>query len=331
MAIQRFSIVQELPEILRMFRLKWRYTRTPASKKMRQLREKGRRDPRYMALKEQVVSNMRAVLGDIYDSGRLEALALQHVQFQAVLDEAFYLAKYRGFAREACWQFKGLSYLDEALRAGRGAIIITAHFGYVKLLKPALLCKGYPARLVRQKKSEKKIKQLRKELGRHTALYRYLYRKLDVYVHHDPTDPLADLNIKPVLNCLKRNEVIIALVDAVHASSFIYVPLFSGRSVPLTTGMHSLAYGSGTPLIPAFALDRDGGRTVVFQFYPPVQWPEQLEGPKKKIIQNAARQFGELFKQHVEERPDLYVPAWVRDQFFERRKMRSRQDISRRY
>jgi len=70
----------------------------------------------------------------------------------------------RGFvaSRVAC---EGLESLDEALARGKGALAVTAHWGAVELIPPALALRGYPISIV----LETKTPRLRAALERATA------------------------------------------------------------------------------------------------------------------------------------------------------------------
>src|SRR5207244_10746744 len=82
-------------------------------------------------------------LGGTRGKAELRRLALRHFQFlgrDALLKRGW--AHVSDLTTSAACRLDGLDHLDEALARGNGAILLSAHFGYGRLIKPFLRLRG---------------------------------------------------------------------------------------------------------------------------------------------------------------------------------------------
>ena len=144
--------------------------------------------------------------------------------------------------------------MDDALAAGTGAILVSAHLGNWELGGLGLADLGYPINVLTFREPDQRFnsdrEQMRKERG-----IRF------IYVDRDDASPLA---IVEAVNALRRNEVLAILGDRDGSSKTIRIDFF-GRPTNIPVGAAYLALASGAPLIPVFVMLENGRYTTVME------------------------------------------------------------------
>ncbi len=147
---------------------------------------------------------------------------------------------------------EGMEHLRAALAAGRGAMIITAHYGSWELLAARLVVEGIPLSVVAREADDSAINTLVNRI-REGCGYRVISRQ---------SAP------RGILEALRRNEVVAILMDQNTTQGGQFVPFF-GRTAATVTGPAVLALRTGAALLPGFSIrqrdDRHLGR-----LWPPV-------------------------------------------------------------
>jgi KDO2-lipid IV(A) lauroyltransferase len=133
---------------------------------------------------------------------------------------------------------QGSEHLDKALREGKGAILVTAHFGNFPLMLAKLGLEGYPVGVV--------IRD-----PRHRPVARFLDRWRSRYSVATLRDKPRWASVKEALTLLQSNGVLVMHVDVNVSHGGAYVPFF-GQWVPAFRGPAMLALRSGAVLLPAF-------------------------------------------------------------------------------
>ena len=131
--------------------------------------------------------------------------------------------------------FEGKQNLDNALKLGKGVIILTAHFDNWELLGASLPLAGYTfnciVRPVRSPYLEKLVAKNRQDMG-----IRFISR---------------GASIKEALKCLKRNELLAILGDIDTKSDGVFVDFFGSQAFT-PRGPVSIALKTGAVLLPSF-------------------------------------------------------------------------------
>jgi len=131
--------------------------------------------------------------------------------------------------------------LDEALAAGKGAILVSPHLGNWELGGLGLAAKGYRINVLTFREPDEKVNDLFESVrGRRGINF--------IYVDRDDTSPLA---IIEAATALRRNEVLALLGDrdgSSHTATFD----FFGRPAQIPVGAAYLALATGAPVIPVF-------------------------------------------------------------------------------
>jgi KDO2-lipid IV(A) lauroyltransferase len=144
--------------------------------------------------------------------------------------------------------------MDDALAAGTGAILVSAHLGHWELGGLGLADLGYPVNVLTFREPDQRFNRDREQMRKERGL-RF------IYVDRDDASPLA---IVEAVNALRRNEVLAILGDRDGSSKTIRIDFF-GRPTNIPVGAAYLALASGAPLIPVFVMLEEGRYTTVME------------------------------------------------------------------
>ena len=149
-------------------------------------------------------------------------------------------------------------HLKDAVAAGRGVILATAHFGNWELGGAVLASRGQRIHAVvlpyRSAKLERLFDHYRARRGIHTIPVGGAVREL---IHH-----------------LNEKQMVALLADR-DFSGQQHEAQFFGRSASMPRGPAWLAVQTGAPILPAFMV-RQEDDSFVLRFHPPL-WPQELE------------------------------------------------------
>lgn len=186
-------------------------------------------------------------------------------------------------------RIEGMGHLDQALRAGRGAILLSAHFTTLEMGALALT-RATPTAIMYQTPRSPLIAEI--SLRRRRAL---------------AVRAIASDSVRELLRSLKQNLTVWYAPDQREAGrSAAIVPFFG---VPATTNIATsrIARISGAPVLPYFPERSSDGSGYVCRIGPP------LEGsPSDDPLADAAR-FHAAIEAHVRRCPEQYL--WVYKRF----------------
>lgn len=151
----------------------------------------------------------------------------------------------RSFVRSRV-RVEGLEHLDEALKAGRGALAVTAHWGAVELIPPVLVERGYPLTIV----LEAKTLRLRAAIERLAA-------GADVELL---IASRGDSVLGGILDSLGRGRILLTQVDEVDAwrrRRSRTIRLF-GKTLFFDHTLDFIAKRSGSPAVGLFCTRGEG-------------------------------------------------------------------------
>lgn len=182
---------------------------------------------------------------------------------------------------------KNIDIIDSALEKGKGALLITGHFGNWELLGATLRLKGYPGAAV----------------GRRIYFERY-----DRYLNalrkvHDVNVIYRDESPKKILRVLKDNGIVGILADQdMDSVDGVFVNFF-GRPAYTPTGPVLLAKASGASIIPAFVI-REGSRHTMI-----IEQPIELidTGNKEADLATNTQRWSDLLESYIRKYPDHWV------------------------
>lgn len=197
------------------------------------------------------------------------------------------------------FEIEGQGHLREALSRGKGAIVMTGHFGAACSMVAALGLLGFPIRPLTH--------DSRTDAGFNSALRRYSTWKL--------TWLSRKLGAKPIFVDLKGNPAgrasgSLEVLATLRAGGLVSIPLdvprpagtrpatleatrFLGRCCRFPTGILDFAKWSGAAIVPCFVLREGLDRQRVM-----VQPRIDLSGDRERDLRSCARRLEEMVRQH---------------------------------
>lgn len=191
--------------------------------------------------------------------------------------------------------------LQEALAAGRGAILISMHLGNWELGGLGLAAKGYRLNILTFREPDEKVNRQRAALR--------LERGMNfIYVDRQAPSSLAMIE---AVNALNRNEVLAILGERDGASRTVELDFF-GRPTPIPVGAAYLALASGAPVIPVF-IPREGSRYLAVM-EKPIRFQARRDG-RERAVREGMSLILRVFERYVRAYPSQwynFYDYWAR-------------------
>lgn len=191
--------------------------------------------------------------------------------------------------RDSYFEFEGRQYLEQALAAGRGAIVVTGHSGNWELLTAAFSWDGVPVHALGRRLAEP---------GRNAMLVEFRLRQgVETILRESPSSN------RQILRAMQSNAVLAMLIDQDTRAQSILVPFF-GRLARTPVAAASLAIRRELPVVVAFIQRRSqGGHRITFGR--PIE--VQRSGDTVADIQVLARRFSEEIEAQIRRNPAEWV------------------------
>lgn len=182
--------------------------------------------------------------------------------------------------------------LDDAIAAGKGAILLSIHLGNWELGGLGLAEKGYRMNILTFREPDAKVNLKREQLRRERGIN-------FIYVDREATTSLA---IVEAVHALNRNEVLAILGDR-DGSSHTMALEFFGRQVHLPVGPAYLALASGAPVIPVF-VPLEGERYTAIMEQP--VYFRASHGERDRAVREGTEQLVRIFERYIRAYPDQW-------------------------
>ncbi|MCK9573223.1 MAG: lysophospholipid acyltransferase family protein [Candidatus Omnitrophica bacterium] len=189
-------------------------------------------------------------------------------------------------------KIEGRQNLDEALKAGTGIILVTAHMGNFPLMSLKLAREGYKINFVtrpmRDEKAGDYLFNLRENAGV-KSIFSYPRKEC----------------ISGILKALRNNEIVIMQMDQNFGSGGVWVKFFGKLAAtpvgPITLGMRTKA-----KLVPAY-IYREGLSRHCIKILPAEPIIE-AENKDEAVLKNAAK-FSRIIESWIKEYPEQW--GWI--------------------
>ena len=189
--------------------------------------------------------------------------------------------------------FEGKAYIDKALAQGKGAIILTGHFGNWELLAANLVKQVAPltpiARRLRSRRLEALVHGWREAAG---------YSTID-----------RDSAARDILRCLKRNELIGVLADVDTSVDGVFVDFF-GQPAYTPYSPVAIALKTGAAVLPTFIIRQlDDSHRVIVE--PPLDLKSTGDRAQDFLINT--QMFTEIIESYVRRYPEQWI--WMHERW----------------
>ncbi len=206
----------------------------------------------------------------------------------------------------------GLQYLDEAMKIGKGTVLLNPHFGPFLLVMPALGHMGYKLNQV--------VLQGEPITGRRKGLNRLIYdAKFDAIDRNLPANFINAANnklaIRDVLTSLSENQIVLFASTGRGGKSWHEVS-FLGRRATFNLMPFKVALKAGSALIPAFVIDSKPIAKVIIEKPLDVlegETPEKMLEKYISVLSLFVKRYPEHFAFYLY---DMHIQAWWDDHPF---------------
>ncbi len=200
------------------------------------------------------------------------------------------LLRFDALSREqklALVEFDGLERAQDALRAGKGALFITGHFGFWELQAIAHGLTQPPIAVVARALDNPLLHDLVERVRSSTGNY-VIYRQGGA---------------RRILRALQQNHGVAVLIDQhIQTADAVSVEFFN-RPAATTSAVAALALRTGAPVIPVFALPLPDGRyRMVYEH--PVEPPDPDD---PEAIREFTQRCTDVLEMYVRRYPDLWL------------------------
>lgn len=146
---------------------------------------------------------------------------------------------------------EGKEHLDAALKKGKGAIMVTAHFGNFPLMMLQMAQSGYTVNVIMRRARDKKLADV---------ILKMMNREK---VHTIYTQPRRECVLES-LRVLRNNELLFILMDQHFGSEGGVLVDFFGQQAATATGPIVIANRTGAPVLPIFNVRQEGHQQKIF-------------------------------------------------------------------
>ena len=195
--------------------------------------------------------------------------------------------------KEALLRINGEHHVRNALRKGKGALVLTAHYGNWELgIVPLSKLGGCHviARALDMKRLENELLSIREGFGA-----KVIYKKQAT---------------RHTLRALKENRIVAILIDQnVLHDEAVFVDFF-GKLAGTTPALATFHLRTGAPIIPAFALPTPL-KGYHIQFYKGLEF--SASGDLRSDIQHITQECTKIIEDQIREKPEFWL--WFHDRW----------------
>ena len=183
--------------------------------------------------------------------------------------------------------FEGIQHVESALAQGKGAIILTGHFGNWELLAASISTTVAPlspvVRELRSPRLNMLVSRYREKAG---------YTTID-----------RDTGVRQALRCLKRNELLGIVADVDTTVKGVFVDFF-GRSAYTPYSPVAFALKTGAAILPSFIVRQpDGTHRAIIE--PPLVL-KRCDEKEEELVFNTQK-FTKIIESYIRKHPEQWI------------------------
>ncbi len=181
---------------------------------------------------------------------------------------------------------EGTRNLDDALEEGRGAVLVTGHYGSWELMGCALVMMGYPITFAVGVQRNPLVQDLMNGLRRGAGI-----------------DIVEAKSVLSLARTVKSNRFVAMLSDQDAGPDGVFVD-FMGTRASTPQGPARLALLTGSPVITGFITRLDGTRHLI-KLEPPVSRDPRMT--RGEAIRHITQEYTSRLESYVRKRPDHWL------------------------
>ena len=184
-------------------------------------------------------------------------------------------------------KFEGVHHIENALAQGKGAIVLTGHFGNWELLAASITAIVAPltpiVRKLRSPRLNALVTNYREKAG---------YSSID-----------RDTGVRQALRCLKNNELLGIVADVDTTVNGVFVNFF-GKPAYTPYSPIAFALKTGAAVLPCFIVRQpDGSHRAIIE--PPLSL-ERFDVREKELVVNTQK-FTEIIESYIRKYPEQWI------------------------
>lgn len=231
------------------------------------------------------LDNLRMVFGNQKTENEIEKIALQS-----------YCHMTRGFIEHLIFpvlskekilsnlEFENLHYLDEIMQHGKGAILVSSHFGSWQIGGTSVGLAGYPMNFLVQRQNNHLVENL---------VYGYVEDKGVTVLY-------KSVSAGKIVELLNSNQIVAMLPDQDAGKNGVIVN-FMGQPASTHKGPAFFSLKTGAPIIIALALNEQKGKHKVVMEKPIYPHPT---GDRDEDIKNLTQVYTGKIEEYIRKYPD---------------------------
>ena len=197
--------------------------------------------------REAVKANLRVMMPEIANEKALNNAARQtFYHFALYLAEFFRMRRADRAYFDSHVKIEGLENVDEAMKPGKGVVVVSAHYSNWELGLACLAMSGYPAYGIIAPHKNKRVNDL------------FLKPRISLGVRVISTENAIEGGYK----ALRENGIICLLADRVTTKGGIETTFF-GHTAVFPKGPSKFALGAHAPLVPAYIIRQPENRFLI--------------------------------------------------------------------
>lgn len=224
------------------------------------------------------------------DRVRIARASLHHMGRTIVEYTLFPFTKRKDVEAQAI--FEGLENIDQALKEGRGVLLMTCHLGNGDYAISALSLLGYPINLISKEFKSRWLNEL----------WFGMRRK------HGTRFIKAEKSSFEILKALRRNEIVFFVLDQFMGPPVGVRTTFFGKETGTAAGCALIASRTDAPVIPCYTYRRNDGRHVLV-FEPPIPFERLDNSLRQKNITVMTQIYTDKIQTIVQQYPEQWM--WI--------------------
>jgi KDO2-lipid IV(A) lauroyltransferase len=234
------------------------------------------------------LDNLTLALGDEIGPARRRQIIRRCWQhFGQTIVDMFYIPRMDLDAIHHMIQIEGEQHLRDAVAAGEGVMVYSAHFGHWELAAVVAGFEGVPMAIIARPLSNPGLEPVLRSL-REVSGNRIIYKRNA---------------IRAIIQALKDKMAVAIMIDQDARDRGIFVPFF-GRPASTTPTPASIALRTGAPIIPVSCVPTGKGKYRI-QVLPPID--TRSSGDTEADILRITTECTTILEGWVRERPELWL------------------------